>query len=104
MLIIKGVNVFPSQIEAVLINEGYSVNYLIEVDRVGTTDTFDVYVEFLSDEFDDAVKNVAEKEKKLQNAIKNMTGIVPRVHLQAPQTITRSEGKAVRVIDRRKLV
>ena len=104
MLIIKGVNVFPSQIEAVLINEGYSVNYLIEVDRVGTTDTFDVYVEFLSDEFDDAVKNVAEKERKLQNAIKNMTGIVPRVHLQAPQTITRSEGKAVRVIDRRKLV
>ncbi len=104
MMIIKGVNVFPSQIEAVLINEGYSVNYLIVVDRVGTTDTFDVYVEFLSDEFDDAVKNVDEKEKKLQNAIKNMTGIQPRVHLQAPQTIARSEGKAVRVIDRRKLV
>ena len=104
MMIIRGVNVFPSQIETVLIREGYSSNYRIEVDRVRNNDTFDVYVEMLPEEFDDTVKAVTAREKALQTAIKNMVGISPVVHLTAPKTIERSEGKAVRVIDRRKLV
>ena len=103
MLIIRGVNVFPSQIETVLLKEGYSVNYLIEVDRVKNTDTIDVSVELTPEQFSDKVKDLAEKEKSLANAMKTMLGINPKVHLVAPKTITRSEGKAVRVIDRRKL-
>ncbi len=104
MLIIKGVNVFPSQIEAVLIKEGFSCNYQIEVSRVNNTDTFDVYVEFLPEQFDDTVKHVAEQERKLREAMKNMLGVAPKVHLVPPKTVERSEGKAKRVIDKRKLV
>lgn len=103
MMIIRGVNVFPSQIETVLLKEGYSPNYLIEVDRVNNTDTLDVSVELTPDQFTDTMKDLAAKEKSLANAIKTMLGINPKVHLVAPKTITRSEGKAVRVIDRRKL-
>ncbi len=103
MLIIRGVNVFPSQIETVLLKEGYSANYLIEVDRANNTDTLDVSVELTPEQFSDTVKDLAAKEKALANAIKTMLGINPKVHLVAPKTITRSEGKAVRVIDKRKL-
>ena len=103
MLIIRGVNVFPSQIETVLLKEGYSANYLIEVDRERNTDTLDVSVELTPEQFSDVVKDISAKEKALANAIKTMLGISPKVHLVAPKTITRSEGKAVRVIDRRKL-
>ncbi len=103
MMIIRGVNVFPSQIETVLIKEGYSVNYLIEVDRERNTDTLDVYVELTPEQFSDTVKDLAKKEKELAGAIKTMLGISPKVHLVAPKTIARSEGKAVRIIDKRKL-
>ena len=103
MLIIRGVNVFPSQIETVLLTEGYSPNYLIEVDRVKNNDTLDVYVELSPEQFSDTVKDLAIKERSLAEAIKTMLGINPKVHLVAPKTITRSEGKAVRVIDKRKL-
>ena len=103
MLIIRGVNVFPSQIEAVLINQGYSPNYQIEVDRVNNTDTLDVFVELSPEHFSDTIKDVEKQEKSLQAAMKTMLGIVPKVHLVAPKTIERSEGKAVRVIDKRKL-
>ncbi len=103
MLIIRGVNVFPSQIESVLLKEGYSANYLIEVDRANNTDTLDVSVELTPEQFSDTMKDLAAKEKSLANAIKTMLGINPKVHLVAPKTITRSEGKAVRVIDKRKL-
>ena len=103
MMIIRGVNVFPSQIETVLLKEGYSPNYLIEVDRVNNTDTMDVSVELNPDQFSDTVKELNKKEKDLANAMKTMLGINPKVHLVAPKSITRSEGKAVRVIDRRKL-
>lgn len=99
MLIIRGVNVFPSQIETVLINEGYAPNYQIEVDRFNNTDTLDINVELAPDFSGD----VETAEKKLAAAIKTMLGISPKVHLVAPKTIVRSEGKAVRVIDRRKL-
>ena len=104
MLIIRGVNVFPSQIETVLMEQGYSSNYLIIVDRVNNTDTFDVNVEMLPDQFTDTVRGITEKEKELTDALRTMLGITARVHLVPPKSIQRSEGKAVRVIDRRKLV
>ena len=103
MLIIRGVNVFPSQIETVLLQEGYSPNYLIEVDRANNVDTLDVSVELTPEQFTDTVKHLSAMEKDLANAIKTMLGVNPKVHLVAPKTITRSEGKAVRVIDKRKL-
>ncbi|MBQ4081914.1 MAG: phenylacetate--CoA ligase [Clostridia bacterium] len=103
MLIIRGVNVFPSQIETVLLNEGYQPNYQIIVDRVGNTDTFDVNVEMNPDQFTDTVSGVTALEKSLSEAMKTMLGINPKVHLVAPKSIVRSEGKAVRVIDKRKL-
>ncbi len=103
MLIIRGVNVFPSQIETVLIEQGYTPNYLIEVDRVNNTDTLDISVEMNPDQFSDKVKDMQAQEKELAVAIKTMLGINPKVHLVSPKSITRSEGKAVRVIDKRKL-
>ncbi len=103
MLIIRGVNVFPSQIETVLIENGYSPNYLIEVDRVNNTDTLDVNVEMNPDQVSDKVSDMQQKERTLAEAMKTMLGINPKVHLVAPKSITRSEGKAVRVIDKRKL-
>ena len=104
MLIIRGVNVFPSQIETVLLKEGYEPNYQIIVDRKGNTDTFDVNVEMNPEQFTDTVSGVTTLEKKLAEAMKTMLGINPNVHLVAPKSITRSEGKAVRVIDKRKLI
>lgn len=104
MLIIRGVNVFPSQIETVLLNEGYAPNYQILVDRKNNTDTFDVNVEMSPEQFTDTVSGVTALEKKLADAMKTMLGINPSVHLVAPKSIARSEGKAVRVIDKRKLI
>ncbi|MBE6807218.1 MAG: phenylacetate--CoA ligase [Ruminococcaceae bacterium] len=103
MLIIRGVNVFPSQIETVLLKEGYEPNYQIVVDRVGNNDTFDVNVEMTADMLSDTVSGITEREKALAEAMKVMLGINPKVHLVAPKSIVRSEGKAVRVIDKRKL-
>ena len=103
MMIIRGVNVFPSQIEAVLLKEGYEPNYQIVVDRKNNNDTFDVMVEMNPDTFSDTVSGIATQEKKLAEAMKTMLGINPAVHLVAPKSITRSEGKAVRVVDKRKL-
>ena len=103
MLIIRGVNVFPSQIETVLIEQGYSPNYLIEVDRMNNTDTLDISVEMNPTQADSAGEDIQMYEKTLANAIKTMLGISPKVHLVTPKSITRSEGKAVRVIDKRKL-
>ena len=104
MLIIRGVNVFPSQIETVLLKEGYEPNYQIIVDRVKNNDTFDVNVEMTSEIFTDKVSDIMAMEKSLANAMKTMLGINPTVHLVPPKTIERSEGKAKRVIDKRKLV
>ena len=103
MLIIRGVNVFPSQIETVLLNEGYSPNYQITVDRVNNTDTLDVDVELLPKQFSDKMGEIQHMEKSLEDAMRAMLGIKPRIHLVAPKTVVRSEGKAVRVIDKRKL-
>ena len=103
MMVVKGVNVFPSQIETVLLNKGYEANYQLTVDRVGNSDTIDCDVEWLPNDapVDDADK--AAREKKLVSALKSMLGIVVGVHLVAPKTVPRSEGKAVRIIDKRAL-
>ena len=104
MLIIRGVNVFPSQIETVLMNCGYPANYQIIVDRGSNhTDTFDINIEMTPEMFGDTVRDVASREKELVAAMRAMLGISPKIHLVAPKSIERSEGKAVRVIDRRKI-
>ena len=106
MLIIRGVNVFPSQIEEVLINVGganITPNYLITVDRVNNTDTFDLDVEMSEELFSDDVKSVAKIEKEITEKLRSMLGLSVGVHLVNPKTITRSEGKAKRVIDKRNL-
>ena len=103
MLIIKGVNVFPSQIETVLLNKGYQANYQIIVDRVNNSDTLDVQVEMTPEMFSDALSQVSAREKELVDALKAMLGIYAVVKLVAPKSIARSEGKAVRIIDKRNL-
>ena len=103
MLIIKGVNVFPSQIETVLLEQGYSANYQIIVDRVNNSDTLEVQVEMTPEMFSDQLSQVADREKKIVAALKAMLGIYAKVKLVAPKSIARSEGKAVRVIDKRKI-
>ena len=103
MLIIRGVNVFPSQIETVLLQQGYPANYQIVVDRVNNSDTLDVMVEMTPEMFSDSLAKIAKQEKELVGALKAMLGIQAKVTLVAPKTITRSEGKAVRVIDKRKI-
>lgn len=103
MMIIRGVNVFPSQIEAVLLKEGYPPNYQIIVDRVNNSDTLDVNVELPPEQFSDKVSDIQAKEKNLEAAMRTMLGIGPKVHLMPPHSVERSEGKAKRVIDKRKL-
>ena len=102
MLIIRGVNVFPSQIETVLLNNGYPANYQIIVDRVNNNDTFDIHVEMTPEMFTDNLGEVESRQAHLTDDLKAMLGIKAKVTLVAPKSITRSEGKAVRVIDNRK--
>ncbi|MBR2519755.1 MAG: phenylacetate--CoA ligase [Selenomonadaceae bacterium] len=103
MLKIRGVNVFPSQIETVLMNNGYAANYQILVGRVNNTDTFEVKVEMTPDMFTDNIGEVQNRRKVLEDGLRSMLGIKAKVTLVAPKSITRSEGKAVRVIDTRKI-
>ncbi len=103
MLIIRGVNVFPSQIETVLMGYGLSANYQIIVDRVNHSDTLDVWVEMNPEMFSDSLKEIETREKDLMEKLKNMLGIAAKVTLKAPKSLARSEGKAVRVIDKRKI-
>lgn len=103
MMVVKGVNVWPSQIEAVLLNKGYEANYQIFVDRIGNNDTIEVQVEKTPEMAADAGFNTAEREKSIVAGLKSMLGIKVDVKIIEPKTITRSEGKAVRVIDKRDL-
>ena len=103
MLIIRGVNVFPSQIETVLLNQGYAANYQILVDRVRNTDTLDVQVEMTPEMFTDNLGEISERQKRLTEGLRAMLGLTAKVTLVAPKSIVRSEGKAVRVIDKRKI-
>lgn len=103
MLIIRGVNVFPSQIETVLLNHGYPANYQIIVGRVRSTDTLDVHVEMTPEMFTDNVGEIERRQKQLVDGLRAMLGLAAKVTLVAPKSIVRSEGKAVRVIDNRKI-
>ena len=103
MLIVKGVNVFPSQIETVLLNKGYPANYQIVVSREKNSDKLEVQVEMTPEMFSDSIREIAAREKELIEALKSMLGIYAVVKLVAPKTIARSEGKAKRVIDNRNL-
>ncbi len=105
MMIIRGVNVFPSQIEEVLLKLGSDVtpNYQIVVDRVNNSDTLEVRVEMSEELFSDDVKSVEKVEKTIRNELKSVLGLAAKVTLVDPKTIERSEGKAKRVIDNRKL-
>ncbi len=105
MLIIRGVNVFPSQIEEVLLNVGGDVtpNYQIIVDRENNTDTFQVNVEMSEALFADGVKGIEKTTKLISEKLRSTLGIGPKVNLVNPKSIERSEGKAKRVIDKRKL-
>ena len=105
MLIIRGVNVFPSQIEEVLLKIGGDVtpNYQIVVDRVNNTDTLDVQVEMSEHLFSDDVKSIEKIEREIKDRLRSVLGLSAKVSLVNPKTIIRSEGKAKRVIDNRKL-
>ena len=103
MLIIRGVNVFPSQIETVLLNQGYSANYQIIVDRVKNTDTLDVHVEMTPEMFTDNMGEIDRRQKEIVDGLRSMLGLSAKVTLVAPKSIVRSEGKAVRIIDKRKI-
>ncbi|MGM9553707.1 MAG: phenylacetate--CoA ligase family protein [Faecousia sp.] len=104
MLIIRGVNVFPSQIETVLLEKGYTANYQIVVDRANNFDSIEVQVEISNEIFSDTVRGLAERAKELAAALKTLLGVTAKVTLLEPNSIPRSEGKAVRVIDKRKLL
>ncbi len=107
MLIIRGVNVFPSQIEEVLLKVAGSEitpNYQIIVDRVNNTDTFEINVEMNEDLFTDEVKEIESIEKRITAQLRSTLGLGAKVRLVNPKSIERFEGKAKRVIDRRKLV
>jgi len=104
MLIIRGVNVFPSQIESVLMEiEGVEPHYQLEVERDGTLDNLKVMVEVGEHIFTDTVKPLQDLERKIAHNIKESIGVSASIHLVEPKTIQRSEGKAVRVIDKRKI-
>ena len=104
MLIIRGVNVFPSQIESVLTSlEGIAPHYQLLVDRVNNRDSLTVLVEMTEENFTDEVRKIEAMAVKVRREIENVLGISVDVRLVAPKTITRFEGKAVRIIDKRKL-
>ncbi len=102
MLIIRGVNVFPSQIESVLLEVGETEpHYMLIVDRVGTLDILEIQVEVSDELFSDEVKKLEKVEQKIKNAIESILGLSAKIRLVEPKTIQRSEGKAKRVIDKR---
>ena len=103
MLIVKGVNVFPSQIETVLMNEGYPANYLITVTRENNSDKLELQVEITPEMFSDRMSDMEARQRQLVGALKSMLGIYVDVKLVAPKSIERSEGKAQRVIDKRQI-
>ncbi|NLK22041.1 MAG: phenylacetate--CoA ligase [Epulopiscium sp.] len=104
MLIIRGVNVFPSQIESVLLNMGETKpHYLLIVDRVNNLDILEVWVEVEGNLFSDEIKKLEALTSRIKHKIESTLGIGVKVKLVEPKTIERSEGKAKRVIDRRKI-
>ena len=105
MLIIRGVNVFPSQIEAALLEMGgVTPHYMMIVDRQNNLDTLEIQVEVEERFFSDEIKDLESLTKKIAHVIQNAIGLAAKIKLVAPKTLERSMGKAVHVIDKRKLV
>jgi phenylacetate-CoA ligase len=103
MLIIRGVNVFPSQVEAVLCEqEEFEPHFFITVDRVNNTDTFEIQVEVKEAYYSDEISKMLNLQKKLAHKIQSVVGIQPAIKLVEPRSIERSQGKAKRVLDKRK--
>ncbi|MFY9177594.1 MAG: phenylacetate--CoA ligase [Caldicoprobacterales bacterium] len=103
MLIIRGVNVFPSQIESILINIGDTeLHYLLVIDRVGNMDSLEVWIEVSENLFSDEVRKLESLKHRIANEIYSTLGLSAKVKLVEPKTIERSQGKAKRVLDRRK--
>ena len=103
MLIIRGINVFPSQIESVLLDLGMDPNYQLIVDRQNNLDTLEVQVEMNEAMFSDTVRNLEAVKKQIASALQSTLNIVAKIRLLEPKSIQRSEGKAKRVIDKRAL-
>jgi len=104
MLIIRGVNVFPSQVEAALIEvEEVTPHYMMIVDRVGNLDTLEIQVEVDVKYYTDEIRGIEKLTKKIQGVIQSALGITAKIKLMGPNSLPRSEGKAVHVIDNRKL-
>ena len=103
MLIIRGVNVFPSQIETVVLRMGYAPNYQLIVDRINNLDTLEVRLEMTPELFSDVTSELEAIQRNIASHLRDLLGLSAKVTLVAPGSITRSEGKAVRVIDHRKL-
>lgn len=101
MLIIRGINVFPSQIESVLLELGMDPNYQLVVDRKNNLDTLEVQVEMNDSMFSDTIKSIEKIEKQISSALQSTLNVVAKVKLLEPKSIARSEGKAKRVIDNR---
>ena len=105
MLIIRGVNVFPSQVESVLLQLGNTAPYYqLIVDRVNNTDTLEIQVEISPEMFSDTVKSLEDQEKIIKSAVESTLGIAAKIRLVEPKTIQRTEGKAIRVIDKLSLI
>ena len=104
MLVIRGVNVFPSQIESVLVGvNGVAPHYMLIVDRVNSTDTLEVQVELTDEMFSDSVSKIEKIKNQIASEIKSVVGIQAKITLVEPKSIPRSEGKAKRIIDNRKI-
>ena len=104
MIIVRGVNVFPSQIESVIVGiEGVAPHYMLIVDRQNSSDTLEVLVELKEDLFSDTVAQVENLRNKMIDQIKSVVGVSAKVTIVPPKTLPRFEGKAKRVIDNRKL-
>ncbi len=104
MLIIRGVNVFPSQVETALLELGYaSPNYRLVVERTGNADRLDIEVELSPDKFSDEVRKLENMREEIAHSVHSITGLNAGIKLVEQGTIPRSEGKAARVLDKRKL-
>lgn len=101
MLIIRGVNVFPSQIEFILTSLGLTSNYLIIVDRIGTLDKMTIKVEMSGDMFSDTVKGIEQNEKRIADRMQSALGIAAKIMLVEPKSLPRTDGKSKHVIDNR---
>ena len=105
MLIIRGVNVFPSQVESVLLSLGYTAPYYqLVVDRVNNTDRLEIQVELNEELYSDTIKNLEQITNTIAAAVESTLGISAKIRVMEARTLPRTEGKAVHVIDNRKLI